>query len=83
MQSSAIGKPLIKPLLSNRVINEINLEKSHQTLNSTELVMSYSRQTPTIVSPHSLALLTMRLIIISHWLQANLNPIILNGMIMI
>ena len=36
MQTSAIGKPSIKPLLSNRVINETNLEKFHQTLNSAD-----------------------------------------------
>ena len=37
MQSSAIGKPSINPLLSNRVINETNLEKFHQSLNSADL----------------------------------------------
>ena len=36
MQSSVIGKPSMKPLLSNRVINETNLEKFHQTLNSAD-----------------------------------------------
>ena len=36
MQSSALGKYSIKPLLSNKVINETYLEESYQTLNSAD-----------------------------------------------
>ena len=37
MQSSAIGKPSMKPLLSNRVITETNLE-FYQSLNNADFI---------------------------------------------